>query len=62
MSEELAQGPYVMTRVGFEPAGLNAPNLPLSHHTPLVNIFIRHLFKISTYFKKAGMLRRALVK
>ena len=33
-SELLAQGPYVVARVGFEPATLQAPNLPLSHHAP----------------------------
>ena len=35
--EELAQGPYMAARAGFErarPLGRKATNLPMSHHAP----------------------------
>jgi len=34
VSEGLVQGPYMVAGVGFEPAALKAPNLPLSHYAP----------------------------
>jgi len=37
-SEGLAQGPYVAARMGFEPSGHKAPNLPLSHHHKLFTL------------------------
>ena len=52
MSEGLAQGPYVATRVGFEPAtsGRKAPNLQLSHHAPLASM----LSPTSTHLEQAN--------
>ena len=46
MSEGLAQGPYMVARVGFEPATFwtQAPNLPLSHHAP-------HILCIDRFFE-----------
>jgi len=36
VGKELAQGPYVAARAGFEPATLRT-NLPMSHYAPQID-------------------------